>query len=444
MAHITREAPGPFPYSERHLQCVWYDAALRPAAIATHDGQGVTVIDPGRWNLEAGPDFLDARLETASGARRGDVEIHIRPQDWVHHGHSADPNYANVAAHVSYYETSIESDLLPDGALQIGLESQLDFDSGFSFESIDISAYPYSAHPLATAIAEEVSTWHPDEIEGFLDAAGAERIRLKAEALRISIASLGADQAVYSTLMGALGYKNNAAAMRLLANRVPALELYEETEGDPQACYAVLMAVSGLLPEQLPAPADRASRGFIRGLWNVWWKQAEPWNDRTLSESIWKLGGLRPPNHPRRRLAAAASLICQNPRMGEVVESFSRNSAEEWLHDAKAWLHISGPIAYWRNHLSLGGNIHPRGVALIGQGRAAAIISNLLIPYVALHDAKFAEEQLLRHLPAEEDNTLIRQAALNLLGHDHNPAMYHLGLRQQGLIQIFLDEFLGA
>ena len=33
----------------------------------------------------------------------------------------------------------------------------------------------------------------------------------------------------------------------------------------------------------------------------------------------------------------------------------------------------------------------------------------------------------------------IREAAHQLLGPDHNPAMYRSGLRQQGLLQIYFD-----
>ena len=46
---------------------------------------------------------------------------------------------------------------------------------------------------------------------------------------------------------------------------------------------------------------------------------------------------------------------------------------------------------------------------------------------------------LLPHLPAEEDNALIRRTAHALFGHDHNPALYRDGLKQQGLLQIFHD-----
>ena len=43
--------------SERLVQAIWYDGALRPAGLRAADGAPVRVVYPGRWNLEAGPDF---------------------------------------------------------------------------------------------------------------------------------------------------------------------------------------------------------------------------------------------------------------------------------------------------------------------------------------------------------------------------------------------------
>ena len=88
--------------SERHVQAIWYDAALRPGDLRTSGGAKVRVVDPGRWNLEAGPDFRDAVLEIGTDRRRvrGDVEIHVHAADWTSHGHIGDPEYANVVAHV--------------------------------------------------------------------------------------------------------------------------------------------------------------------------------------------------------------------------------------------------------------------------------------------------------------------------------------------------------
>ena len=91
--------------SERHVQAIWYDGTLRPDGLRTADGAQVRVVDPGRWNLEAGPDFLDAVLEIGGERRRvrGDVEVHVRAADWSAHGHGHDPAYAGVVAHVTWH-----------------------------------------------------------------------------------------------------------------------------------------------------------------------------------------------------------------------------------------------------------------------------------------------------------------------------------------------------
>ena len=69
----------------------WLEAGGEPARVAF----------AGTWNRGAGPDFRGAVLLDRRGrARRGDVELHLRPSGWRAHGHDGDPAYAGVALHV--------------------------------------------------------------------------------------------------------------------------------------------------------------------------------------------------------------------------------------------------------------------------------------------------------------------------------------------------------
>jgi hypothetical protein len=108
-------SPPPAPFSERHLQCVWADDRLRPAALATAAGERVQVEHPGEWNTGPGPDFLNAALLVGPELRRitGDVEIHIRPADWQRHHHAGDSRYRRVCAHVSFYPGTLPAAELP-------------------------------------------------------------------------------------------------------------------------------------------------------------------------------------------------------------------------------------------------------------------------------------------------------------------------------------------
>ena len=97
-AENIREPHAKFGHSERHLQCVWFDENLRPKNLKTIQGEPIEIIDCGRWNLEAGPDFQDAVILIGNEKRRvcGDVEIHISSNDWTRHNHAKDSRYKNV------------------------------------------------------------------------------------------------------------------------------------------------------------------------------------------------------------------------------------------------------------------------------------------------------------------------------------------------------------
>jgi Protein of unknown function (DUF2851) len=70
------------------------------------------VLYPGRAGTAAGPDFRNALLEIeGAGLVQGDVEIHLRQQDWEAHGHQNDPNYNGVVLHAALEVTPASTNL---------------------------------------------------------------------------------------------------------------------------------------------------------------------------------------------------------------------------------------------------------------------------------------------------------------------------------------------
>ena len=426
-------------FTERHLQCVWFDERLRPA-LTTHEGEPVVVEDPGVWNLEEGPDFLGAVLRVGPDRRRlaGDVEAHIHPADWKHHGHAADPRYQRVRVHFTYFPGPIQTDLLPPGTVHIACKQAMAANPFFSFDNIDVALYPHAARGTPPPCQHILAKWDPDRRAAVLEAAGEERLRRKAERLAAAIQEKGANQALYEDVLCALGYKHNKTPFRLLAERLTHADLMAATGQQPEVAYALLMGVAGLLPEKSPAGADEETRGFVRQMWDIWWKHRERWADRILPRAAWHLGGLRPANHPARRLMAAAQVFCRTAP-AESWMAMAAQGADLVEEQAGRWL--SAPArTYWSQHVSLGGRKSARPTELIGPERAQAILINVLIPFLAAANRPGTfRHQWLRQLPAENGNSLIRQTALNLFGPDHSPTLYRHGLRQQGLLQIFHD-----
>ena len=363
--------------TERHVQAIWYDAALRPTVLTTRRGSEVHVIHPGEWNLGPGPDFTAALLEIGKERRRvvGDIEIHLCPGDWDLHGHGSDPRYRNVIAHVTW-GCGPDPSSLPPGAVSIWLGRLKTADPLFSPDEIDLLAYPYAkstgARPCEVGVGRD-----PDVAFRILSEAGRHRLEMKARRLLGRLAESGAQngderQIFYEETMTALGYSRNAVQFRHVAERIP----HAEIPADAEAAKTMLLVAGGF----------------------------EEW-DRTA---------VRPNNSPERRLANAALVFSATPimRMAE-VRDFSRASCRQMVRLMC-------------------------GERYMGRGRAAAVVANVVAPF-ALATGRLAA--VPDWLPPEDISEPVRLTAYRMFGRDHNPAAFYAtnGLLIQGLLQIHRD-----
>jgi len=150
-----------------------------------------------------------------------------------------------------------------------------------------------------------------------------------------------------------------------------------------------------------------------------------------MARSEWNLAYVRPANHPLRRLAAAAELWTRIPTLESMLLKLDTDQPSAWLSRVQAL--FQEPVMPC---LCDGSSVQDPS-RLIGPARAAAILANVVVPWLMAQARPVMH--LLKDLPAEGTNTITRQAAHALLGPDCNPALYHSGLRQQGLIQVFTD-----
>lgn len=410
-------------WTERHLQCVWADNKLRPAQMRSGSGEEVAVADPGRWNLEAGPDFLDAVVTVGGKTMRGDVEIHIRPSDWAAHHHTGDPRYANVILHVTWFPSTTA--LLPGHIATVALREAAASSPGFSFDAIDLSAYPHAVLPeTSRPCGEALDEATKAEAQGILESAGLSRLRRKALQMALRLQEAGSrNQVFYEEFMRALGYKANAGAMRAVAEQVPLDRLC--AEDDFVSRYALLLGSAGLLPQPTGDDGGEDARIF-RKLWDAAWKLGVA---DAPSRPAWRISGVRPANHPRQRLAAAAVLFATPGRLFSELSKLPRRSGKEWADG----VHRVVSQIMEESADFMAGSIGT--TARIGRQRINTIIINVLLPlYMA---EGIADAEMCRSIPAEALNQQIKETAYRLFGRDHNPAMYSTnGLRMQGIIEV--------
>lgn len=428
-----------FPYSERHIQCLWNDIRSKQPVLQTCDGRQFRVLHPGRWNREAGPDFLGAELQLEPELRRitGDIEIHTVPEDWNHHGHQNDPAYHNVIAHVTYLPGTFPE--TPPDALQIVLRQNLPDDPAILFEDIDITAYPYHHLPVATTpCATRLAYLSPAEKQHVLEDAGLTRLQHKSLRLRKLMENFSEEQVFYETVMAALGYRRNAAVFRRTARALPVNLLHHASEENPEYAYALLSGTAGLLPHDLPPNGTAQQRRQLQQWWNIWWHRRENLPGTTIEQKAWNRSGLRPANFPERRMMAAAIWFCHgNSLWRKLCAVAEGNDAADVIKAMRQTLQDGLQHNFWSLHYTFSGKKLTKPVRLLGHERIAALINNAVLPLLAAtgHDVS----TLARQSPQEAANSITRQTAYSLFGPDCADKTAATGLQQQGLIQIFSD-----
>ena len=247
---------GPFTFPEKLLQKIWLHGDFAAERAFTGDGRAVEVLHPGRWNLLGGPDFKSARLRIGGEEITGDVEVHLRAEDWDAHAHAADEAYCGVALHVVLFPPAEKFSrgcggrristlaLLP--LLHHGLEEYA------AEEAIEL----LTGRPGAVAL-DELGPLSPDALEALLRRHAEARWRQKVHFAGLRLDRLGWEAACHHAALEILGYRFNRAPMLRIAAAWPLSRWAEDDTAE----------------KTLAAESGR-----------------------------WSVQGVRPANHPRRRL----------------------------------------------------------------------------------------------------------------------------------------------
>ena len=432
------DSGGELPIPEKVLARLWQKRAARQREFRTSAGRRVRVLYPGRPGTAAGPDFRDALLEVEGlGLVQGDVELHVRQRDWDAHGHAADPNYNGVVLHAAL-ETDAHTNTgreprptnlhsghqAPVISLASLLEEEaLDSDLGHGEGEEEVNGGLWELL--------EARGWpRPADAEGMgqlLDCAGDARFRAKAAVFSALNREQSPSQTVYEGLMEALGYRANRQPFLKLAWLAPWRLLVAEAMAHPVGARAAVMEnrllqLSGLAEEgREQAPGSRRPSGYGRPL------RAEEWHTFRV----------RPPNHPRRRIAGAARLLDRLMQL----DGEGGASHEDGLGWAPGNLVALGTPAKMTAALTVKGveEAEGEGAALVGTGRARDLAINVVLPFGHARcgdgDSDTAALALYRRFPRLQANEITREMAEQLLPADW-AGLVNSARRQQGLIHL--------
>lgn len=271
---------GPFSFHEKLLQKIWLHGDFDRSRLVTTDGRRVVVSHPGRWNLLGGPDFSNARLRLGDEPElTGDVELHLRAHDWAAHEHARDRAYDGVRLHVVLFPPAAGHVTRGAGGREIPVVALLpllhhDLEEYAADEAVELLA-----NRPASQIMETLGVLPAAELSALIARHASDRWRQKVHFARLRVRRLGWSDACHQTALEILGYRFNRAPML----RVAAAHGLPEW-ADP------LCSAEAIFESERPG---------------------------------WSLHGLRPANHPRRRLNQYAAWVRARPDWPERLRAFA-------------------------------------------------------------------------------------------------------------------------
>jgi hypothetical protein len=346
---------------EAFVVWLWEHRHVAPT-VATTDGVPVQIIYPGRRGGGWGPDFRGGLFAMAGQVVRGDVEVHVSARDWVRHGHQRDAAYQGTVLHVVL---NVEPDIRcvrSDGSI-VPTIAVADW----------VTASPamlwrrWQNEPRCLPSIQPCRT--VEEAGTLLDEAGMERFAARVDRYEADTEIVGSEQALWSGVCDALGYMENRAPFRSLADRLSAGEAQILAgRSDPDSLAAVLFGEAGLLPSQRGRLPFGAYAETIEAHWAASGRRgpAQPLG--------WRWIGVRPANQPVRRVAAAARILqtdgCGGTgrQLGERVLMVLSSEPAPRVPRMLARIVGRADEGYWREHQDFGVPLR-RPAALVGEAR---------------------------------------------------------------------------
>jgi hypothetical protein len=427
---------------EKLLQQIWKQQRILRNELTTIDGQSLKVLHPGFWNQEAGPDFRKALIQVGGGRSiTGDVEIDLSPQGWKQHGHATNPNYKNVILHVVWDPVTIPVSSLPTLSLASKLDSTL--------EELTLALGVDTADLLPEGFAGQCSAplklLQTEVLEALLRQAAEVRLKLKAGLLHSQARQNGWEQALWEGLFAALGYKNNSWPMRRMAELLPCLAPSgRQPKMDAFAWQARLLGVGNLLPAELTR-AQAATDSYLKRLWDHWWRERDRFGEFVVPREAWKFSGLRPPNHPQRRIALASHWLAAKDLPQRLESWATKETSKGEVVDSLAQALPEMDDDFWSEHWTFKSAGLKSKQPLLGQQRLTDLAINVVLPWlwvraVTGRNSRIRQtiEQRYFSWPAAEDNSVLKLARQRLIAGAAKET-FRTAAAQQGLIQITRD-----
>lgn len=381
--------------TEKLLQYLWNYKAFRHFNFKDIEGNPVEIIHFGKWNKNAGPDFLDAKIKISGLLLAGNIELHTRSSEWIFHHHSQDPNYQNIILHVVFQHDIEIYELSEKNVPTLELKTYIDESIIAKYENI-INGDKFIACENIFDPRKIPINFHEENILKKLDEKASEfeeslhRYKNNFEAV------------LFHSFAYSFGLKVNAHIFRQLAESID-YSIINKIRQNPVQLEALLFGIAGWLdnPKDSQMKIWKREFDFITAKFSISDLKFRP-----------KFLRLRPPNFPTIRFSQLADLYKNQNLFSKIMEADNSDQIYNLFKPVKA----SG---YWDFHFNFG-SISKLQPKTLSKDFVDLLILNTVLPlkyaYHRYHKEEIADEiiDLYRTISAEKNTITTNWKKLGL------------------------------
>lgn len=371
--------------SERLLQFIWQFQYFNKKELETTSGDATLILHPGKFNINQGPDFIDARVKIGDTVWAGNIELHLKTSDWDKHKHSNDRNYKNVILHVVWEDDGIQKTEKYIPVLELkGRVSKMLL---LRYEKLMNTSGFIPCESLIHFVRD--ITW-----KGWKDRLLAERLLRKANAVELFLQQTNYhwEETFWWLLARNFGIKINADAFEAIAKSVSVNTLAKH-KNQLHQLEAILLGQAGLLnkkfKEDYPLLLQKEYR-FLKDKYAL----------KPINLPVHFLR-MRPGNFPTIRLAQLAMLITESSHL------FSKIKEAGSYKEMRKWFDVTAND-YWHYHYRFDEASAFRKKKL-GDPMIDTIIINTIVPvlftYGTYHKEQKYKDKALKWLEQTESES---------------------------------------
>lgn len=289
---------------EELMYFVWSNRLFN--SITTIDQSPLEIIHPGLRNLDAGPDFFNAKVMIDGVLWAGNVEMHCKASDWYKHKHQDNPAYDNVILHVVLQADAIIT--RPNGQQIQTVVMKIPADVMSRFQNLNTGNLQWGS---AIRCAHRIPAVPQIILHDWLTSLAIQRMTAKVQRVNdlINDRNESWQEALYVILCRSFGTGINSDPFERLARSLPYSFLQKHID-NPLQIRAMLLGQAGLINSTDTALLQEYN--FLKAKFNL----------TPLNPSIWKNARMRPYAMPEARINALTSILCKHQNLfSEIIEA---------------------------------------------------------------------------------------------------------------------------